>query len=65
MYCKICGKEFNPDFDDEDTCLDCKEKELCHHTEGVNYRTFWLDGIQRQGMYCKVCGQLWDYYPQY
>ena len=24
-YCKICGKEFNEDFENEEICLDCAE----------------------------------------
>ena len=24
-YCNICGKEFNPDFESDELCLDCQE----------------------------------------
>lgn len=42
--------------DDEEECVcDC----------GVNFGYFWHHGVQRKSMYCKNCGKMLDYYPQY
>jgi hypothetical protein len=38
---------------------------MCEHdNEGV-INHFKLDGIERKGLYCKECHELWDYMPQY
>ena len=41
------------------------DKEECECDEGISYGYFTHQGIERKGMYCKKCGQLLDYIPQY
>lgn len=39
--------------------------EECDCDGGVRYGYFTHNGVERKGMYCKECGQLLDYIPQY
>lgn len=41
------------------------EEEECICDYGVNFGYFWHHEVERKAMYCKKCGKMLDYYPQY
>ncbi len=48
-----------------DELVNVLERKECTHDGEIYKRTFMKNEIERQGMYCKECGYLLDYIPQY
>lgn len=45
--------------------ISANHPKMCDCNDDVRYGYFMMEGIERKGMYCKKCGELLDYIPQY